>query len=93
MKLMHKFFYFLFVVISVSYSSDTGVVQNLKASFSYEPSDVFVWKTINFTNNSEGITGDTKYLWDFGDYSSVTSKNPSHTCTEIGDGSLYKGLF
>ncbi len=87
MKLIHKFFYFFLVAIAVSCSSDGGDIQNLKAAFSYQPDNVLVGTAISFTNNSEGITENTTYQWNFGDGSSATTKTPSHTYTKIGDGS------
>lgn len=87
MKLIHKIVYFILIATATSCSYDGGDAPNLKASFSYQPDEVLVGTTINFTNNSEETTESTLYSWDFGDGSSTTTKNPSHTYTEVGDGS------
>jgi len=43
-------------------------------------------KTINFQNTSvSNSTGTTTYLWDFGDGTTSTSTNPSHTYTTSGN--------
>ncbi|HXS36478.1 MAG TPA: PKD domain-containing protein, partial [Flavipsychrobacter sp.] len=41
-------------------------------------------KTITFTNSSTAGTGTATYLWDFGDGTSSTAKNPTHTYTTSG---------
>ena len=41
--------------------------------------------TVNFTDKSSNeITGSTTWFWDFGDGSTSTSQNPSHTYTSFG---------
>lgn len=44
--------------------------------------------TVNFTNTSTG-PGALTYLWNFGDGSQSTDKNPSHTYTQSGSFTVY----
>lgn len=55
-----------------------GPVVNFRASDTFKCQPPF---TVNFTNSSNG----TSYFWDFGDGSTSTDANPSHTYTSYGE--------
>ncbi len=59
----------------------TGSVA-LSADFTSASPD---FRVIQFTNTSNGGTGTLSYNWDFGDGSSSTLENPSHTYAASGD--------
>lgn len=52
------------------------------SQFTVDKTDVSVNEIINFTDNS--LYEPTEWLWDFGDGSTSTFKNPSHVYTEAG---------
>jgi len=76
------------VTLTVVYSSSLGsrnISQTitvvpppaLSASFTYSPSSPVAGQAVQFTDTSTG--GPTSWLWNFGDNTTSTSKNPSHT--------------
>ena len=59
-----------------------GIEPQLVADFSASPTSRLAPLTVNFTDQS---TGDiTSWSWDFGDGSTSTMQNPSHTYTDSG---------
>ncbi len=54
----------------------------LTANFVGNPTSGYAALTVNFTDLSSGSIDD--WLWDFGDGNNSTSRNPSHTYTEVG---------
>lgn len=77
---------FLIVLLSfVGCSSDKYVFEDLgapvKSFYTYSTGDLLIKQSITFTNASENA--DT-YLWDFGDGTTSTDKNPTKIFTEAG---------
>ena len=70
----------------ISCSSEDADLQELRASFDVQSVEVEVGSTINFIDTSTGTDGSTDYLWDFGDGTTSQLQNPSHTYTQIGEG-------
>ena len=60
-----------------------GVTEPAVADFSSNKTKGTVPLAVQFTDKSTG-TGPFTYLWDFGDGSTSTEQNPSHTYTTIG---------
>ena len=54
----------------------------LAASFSYSPTSPLAGHLVQFTDTSTGMP--TSWQWDFGDSSTSTAQNPSHTYTALG---------
>ena len=54
------------------------------ADFSGAPTRGSAYLTVNFTNLSQPADQITAYLWDFGDSTTSTEMNPSHTYTADG---------
>lgn len=77
---------FILFTVFQSCSTDDTSTQKLTASFSFQQAEVQIGTSVNFTSNSTGVDENTVYEWDFGDGSISSSKNPSHTYTEIGGG-------
>jgi gliding motility-associated-like protein len=65
-------------------STDTVMVGNLDASFTYSPSSTCVGGTIQFTDTVTGITTGLTHNWLFGDGGTSTAHNPSHQYTTAG---------
>jgi PKD repeat protein len=62
------------------------IYPNVDASFSYSPLSPSTLNTIEFTDTSEIIGGDlVKWDWNFGDYSTSTLRNPTHTYSRGGE--------
>ena len=61
-----------------------GVTEPAVADFSSNKTKGTVPLTVQFTDKSTG-TGPFTYLWDFGDDSTSTEQNPSHTYTTVGN--------
>jgi len=55
---------------------------NIIADFSYNPSSPEIDETVHFTDKSYSTAVITSWDWDFGDASSSSEKNPSHSYTE-----------
>lgn len=49
------------------------------ASFTFSPNNQCAALPVNFTNTSTGTVAGTTYLWNFGDATTSTQANPSHT--------------
>jgi gliding motility-associated-like protein len=49
------------------------------ASFTFTPNNQCAALPVNFTSTSTGVTGTTTYLWNFGDATTSTQMNPTHT--------------
>gem|GEM_PF-1268054 len=62
-----------------SYSTNCSFVANFTFG-----STVCINSTATFTNTSQGTTGGTTYLWDFGDANTSTLQNPTHAYTLAG---------
>lgn len=63
------------------------VVTPVEADFSVSGEyTVPIDSSVSFTNSSTGSP--TSFLWDFGDGSTATSENPTHTFTTVGDFSV-----
>jgi PKD repeat protein len=58
----------------------------MNASFTYTNAGSGL---VNFSNTSSGTTTNTSYYWDFGDGTTSTAQNPSHTYTVNGNYSIY----
>jgi len=77
--------YCIALVVLLSCSKDETPVkqESLNVSFSVSAEDVLVGESIMFSNTSTGtING---IVWDFGDGTTSTLQNPSHTYAELGD--------
>ena len=61
------------------------VEQNTTANFNYSPDDPLINETVNFTDESVSPFNITSYTWNFGDGTTATTQNPSHTYTERGE--------
>jgi PKD repeat protein len=56
------------------------------AEFTFSPSEPNIQDEVNITDNSSDSDGTiTSWLWDFGDGTNSTSKNPSHTFIQKGE--------
>lgn len=62
-----------------------GSSQNILVAFSISEEAALVDSVVQFTNESTGTDSNTTYSWDFGDDTSSTLKNPTHTYSELGD--------
>lgn len=62
-----------------------GSSQNILVAFSISEEAALVNSVVQFTNESTGTDSNTTYSWDFGDDTSSTLKNPTHTYSELGD--------
>ena len=71
----------------VSLTKNIHVSQKIAPNFTFTPNNVCSGTTIYFTNTTTPSTG-VKYLWDFGDNNTSTSKNTSHVYNIIGDGNI-----
>jgi PKD repeat protein len=61
------------------------VYPNMEASFTYSPSSPTTLDTIEFTDTTEIIGADlVTWFWSFGDYSTSTMQNPTHTYSRGG---------
>lgn len=74
---------------SINYSIDNGVftvtsAENLNADFSYEPTSPDAGQAIDFTDESSGGGTIDSWDWDFGDGSTSSRQNPSHTYNSAG---------
>ena len=59
-----------------------GVVEELKADFSFYPTNPTRNEVVHFTDLSTG--GATSWLWDFGDGTTSNQQNPTHEYTQLG---------
>jgi PKD repeat protein len=56
------------------------------AEFTFSPTDPTIQDEVNITDNSSDPDGTiTSWLWDFGDGTNSTSKNPSHIFSQKGE--------
>lgn len=69
-------------IFAFSLTSCKKEAPKLKASFTYSGGEVKAPAEVKFTNNS---TDATSYLWDFGDGTTSTEKNPTKTYQEKGN--------
>lgn len=68
-----------------AYASDSVIVGNtLQPEFIAAPLVQCIDQTVNFTNQTQGATGQTHYLWNFGDGQTSTLTNPTHTYSDTG---------
>lgn len=69
---------FIYFLIVIFYGCKVDEIKiNPKADFSFSPTDsIKISSIIQFTNNSKSATS---YLWDFGDGTTSTEKDPSHS--------------
>ncbi len=63
---------------------DTAIVTVIvhpvpNAAFTFAPNNACAGTNVVFTNNSTGTDASTTYLWNFGDATTSTATNPSHT--------------
>lgn len=65
-----------------SSSGSTSSTSTVKAAFSVSPTSGTVPLTVSFTDSSTGSP--TAYYWTFGDGSTSTTRNPTHTYTTSG---------
>jgi PKD repeat protein len=63
-----------------------GLPEAPTANFTATPNQGYSPLSVSFTNTSSGSIN--SYLWDFGDGSTSTVKNPSHTFTNVGQYSV-----
>ena len=79
------------VTLTVTSGSETKITSRLitvisttalDASFTYGPDSPVEGQAVLFTDNSLGSP--TSWLWDFGDGTTGTNQNPSHTYTNAG---------
>jgi len=63
-------------------SRTLNVILSTSASFTYGPAYPVTGQAVQFTDTSTG--GPTSCRWDFGDSTTSTSQNPSHTYTTAG---------
>ncbi|MDD1686473.1 PKD domain-containing protein [Methanoregula sp.] len=63
-------------------STPVPVVHVPDASFNATPRSVYITFPVNFTDTS--LNTPTSWLWDFGDETTSTEQNPSHTYTLVG---------
>lgn len=70
-----------FASCSKSDSGGSNSTPSPTVDFSYSGANVAAPATVSF---SSSVTNTTSYLWDFGDNSSSTSANPTHTYTAGG---------
>ncbi|MFH6770063.1 glycerophosphodiester phosphodiesterase family protein [Gaetbulibacter aquiaggeris] len=77
--------YCIALVVLVSCSKDEAPVkqESLNVSFSVITQDVLVGESIVFNNTTTGTINEI--VWDFGDGTTSTLQNPSHTYSELGD--------
>jgi glycerophosphoryl diester phosphodiesterase len=77
--------YCIALVVLISCSKDEAPIkqESLNVSFSVSAEDVLVGESIVFNNTSTGAFNDI--VWDFGDGTTSTLQNPSHTYMELGD--------
>jgi gliding motility-associated-like protein len=73
------------------FTGSTGGLNNLQtfciyrnASFSQDKTNVCIGEAVNFTDNSTSDLGQITYLWDFGDGTTSTLQNPSHSWATSG---------
>ena len=59
-------------------------VEGLAASFNYSPPTICVGSMVYFTDTSQITDTATSYLWNFGDGSTATVSNTTHTYTRSG---------
>ncbi|HEV8079696.1 MAG TPA: PKD domain-containing protein [Chitinophagaceae bacterium] len=56
-----------------------------KANFTFSPASVCLGASINFTDQSNGLDGSIQqYQWNFGDNTTASQQNPSHTFNTAG---------
>jgi PKD repeat protein len=67
---------------SNSMTQTITVKANIVADFTYSPSSPVVGQEVQFLDNSQGSP--TSWSWDFGDGTSSTVKNPTHTYSQAG---------
>ena len=68
-----------------AYSADSVIVGNtLTPNFIAAPLVQCVDQTVSFTNETQGGTGVTHYLWQFGDGQTSNLFSPSHTYSDTG---------
>jgi glycerophosphoryl diester phosphodiesterase len=83
---------FFLASLAVSCNTEDTGEPRLNVAFTFEPEEIWVGSSINFTNNSGGIDENTQYLWDFGDGTTSTSQDPIHTYDQLGDGAFTVAL-
>jgi gliding motility-associated-like protein len=73
------------------WSGATGGLTNLQtmciyrtAAFTPDKTNVCIGETVTFTDNSTSDLGQVTYLWDFGDGTTSTLQNPTHSWTTSG---------
>jgi hypothetical protein len=69
------------VTTKTSYINVTAAPLGPVADFSGTPTSGFAPLTVQFNDLSTGFVNPVTYLWDFGDGSTSTERNPSHTYT------------
>ena len=60
------------------------IVSSLDADFSADATTVCQGFAVNFTDASTGSAGITSWSWDFGDGTTSTDQNPTHTYNTVG---------
>lgn len=65
--------------------TNTDSSQKIVAVFSISNEAPLVGTAVQFTNESIGVENNTSFEWNFGDDTSSTLQNPSHTYSELGD--------
>ncbi|HLV41374.1 MAG TPA: PKD domain-containing protein [Brumimicrobium sp.] len=73
------------VPCTASTSLQIEVLPKPASSFTFSPNGECATELITFTNTSSNTTPTTTYTWDFGDGSTSTDENPTHSYEEGGD--------
>ena len=84
-KLVTFISFFLIVSCSKDDSVDNGGTSNIVATFSISEDNPLVGEVIQFTNESTGLESGSSFEWNFGDNTSSTLKNPTHSYSKLGD--------
>ena len=61
------------------------IISGVRADFTYKPNYILVNSSVNFIDNSTSAPENlTEWYWDFGDGTTSTEQNPTHTYTKEG---------
>ena len=77
------------VTITGDFTWAMGAVDGSYAAFIGSPVSIATGNSVSFTNQSTGTLPGTTYSWNFGDGTTSTSANPSHTYLNPSGPTLY----